>query len=143
MATKPSSKRIVVRQTRTKRIQKVEKGPIVHISTDMEGICGVTLRAHTEFSDKYAEGQRLMTDETNAAIKGAYEAGASKVIVADSHWVSKNLLKDEVNAPVVPRDADAMLSGCKGCDVTVFLGYHGMAGGDNFMSHTNHEQYFR
>ena len=85
-----------------------------------------------------------MTDETNAAIKGAYQAGASKVIVSDSHWVSKNLLRNETEALIVPIEEEiAMLSGCKGCDVTVFLGYHGMAGGNNFMSHTNHEQYLR
>ena len=85
-----------------------------------------------------------MTDETNAAIKGAYKAGASKVIVSDSHWVSANLLRDQCEADIVPRDLKlAMLAGVKGCDVTVFLGYHGMAGGDNFMSHTNHEHFFK
>ena len=36
-----------------------------------------------------------------------------------------------------------MLQGIRGCDVTIFLGYHGMAGGNNFMSHTNHEWFFK
>ena len=33
-------------------------------------------------------------------------------------------------------EAIMMLSGIKGCDLVIFLGYHGRAGGDNFLSHT-------
>ena len=81
-----------------------------------------------------------MTNETNVAILACKKAGAAEVFVADSHWASKNLLKDKLHtkfAEVVPRDESMMmLSGVKGCDVVIFLGYHGKAGGDNFLSHT-------
>ena len=40
-------------------------------------------------------------------------------------------------AKVAPRNEElAMLSGIQGCDVVVFVGYHGRAGGANFLAHT-------
>jgi D-aminopeptidase len=30
-----------------------------------------------------------MTDDVNAAIDGAFEAGADDAIVADGHWISR------------------------------------------------------
>ena len=81
-----------------------------------------------------------MTNETNVAILACKKAGAEEVFIADSHWASKNLLQDKLHtkfAEVVPRDDSMMmLSGVKGCDVVIFLGYHGKAGGDNFLAHT-------
>ena len=81
-----------------------------------------------------------MTNETNSAILACKKAGATEVVVADAHWASKNLLKDKLHskyAELMPRDEQiAMLSGIKGCDIVIFLGYHGKAGGDNFLSHT-------
>ena len=78
-----------------------------------------------------------MTAETNAAIRGCKEAGATEVVVADAHWASQNLLRDKLEAPVAQREEEIMmLSGIEGCDLVVFIGYHGRAGGNNFLSHT-------
>ena len=38
-----------------------------------------------------------MTNEANAAIAGALEAGAKAVLVNDSHWLRCNLLAEELN----------------------------------------------
>ena len=40
-----------------------------------------------------------MTDEANAAIQGAASAGASRILVNDSHWLMRNL--PEPRSPLV------------------------------------------
>ena len=74
----------------------------VYISVDMEGVAGV---AHEDQTDpinpahavEYARFRRLMTDEANAAIQGATSAGASRILVNDSHWLMRNLLAEELH----------------------------------------------
>src|SRR4051794_29314454 len=58
----------------------------VYISVDMEGVAGVaTLDQVARGGSGYARAQQLMTDEANAAIAGAHDAGATSVVVNDSH----------------------------------------------------------
>jgi D-amino peptidase len=58
----------------------------IYISVDMEGIGGITtVRQTTRGTDDYEWARRLMTWETNAAAEGAFDAGASDVVVSDSH----------------------------------------------------------
>lgn len=59
----------------------------VYLMTDMEGVAGVV-----NWDDYGAPGARyyetareLTTDETNAAVEGALEAGATEVLVVDGH----------------------------------------------------------
>src|SRR5258706_9714215 len=57
------------------------------IAVDMEGITGVTTwNQVTPGHAEYARFRRLMTQDVNAAIRGACEAGADEVIVAGGHW---------------------------------------------------------
>jgi D-amino peptidase len=58
----------------------------VYISVDMEGIAGVVHEDQTDPTEprhagEYNRFRRLMTNEANAAISGALEAGASRVLV--------------------------------------------------------------
>src|SRR5207247_1112011 len=46
---------------------------------------------------EYGRFRRLMTGEANAAIEGALAAGATKVVVNDSHWFMRNLLAEELH----------------------------------------------
>src|SRR2546425_2787543 len=46
---------------------------------------------------EYARFRRFMTAEANAAIEGALAAGATKIVVNDSHWFMRNLLAEEVH----------------------------------------------
>src|SRR5207302_7479025 len=68
----------------------------------MEGIAGVVHESQTDPADpahaaEYGRFRRLMTGEANAAIEGALAAGATKVVVNDSHWFMRNLLAEELH----------------------------------------------
>src|SRR5207237_281763 len=74
----------------------------VYISVDMEGIAGVVHESQTDpttpaFAAEYARFRRLMTAEANAAVEGALAAGATRVLVNDSHWFMRNLLAEELH----------------------------------------------
>ena len=64
----------------------------VYISADMEGIDGVASRLQTSSADaEYPKYRRLMTLEVNAAVEGAFLAGATEVLVSDSHGNAQNI----------------------------------------------------
>jgi D-amino peptidase len=75
------------------RASAQQGGPKVYISTDMEGIGGVStwdVQASPR-GREYEKFRRLMTEEVNAAIAGAFDAGASDVLVSDSHGDAQNI----------------------------------------------------
>jgi D-amino peptidase len=107
----------------------------IFISVDMEGIGGVTtVRQTTRGTDDYEWARRLMTQETNAAVEGAFDAGALDVVVSDSHGDMGNLLPHELDGRVelvqgTPKLPWSMLAGIDE-DFTgaIFVGYHAGAG---------------
>lgn len=115
----------------------------VHISVDMEGIGGIADGADTTLGAPFYEyGRRLMTAECNAAVEGCFDAGATEVIVNDSHGTQLNLLQEELDERVeVIRGRTKSLGMAQGVDTgvdaTMFVGYHGRAGGgDGVLNHT-------
>jgi D-aminopeptidase len=70
----------------------------VFISVDMEGVTGVTDPEDVlpDGAD-YARGRAFMTGDANAAILGAYDGGATEVLVNDSHWTMRNLLLEALD----------------------------------------------
>src|SRR5690348_6466999 len=68
----------------------------IYMSVDIEGVAGVVDRSHGSLTGgaEYDLGRRLMTLETNAAIEGALEAGATEIVVNDSHGPMINLLPE-------------------------------------------------
>ena len=79
----------------------------------MEGISGVADAADTMLgAPHYEYCRRLMTAECNAAIAGCFEAGATDVLVNDSHGTMLNLLQEQLDprgeshpwAAQIPRD---------------------------------------
>ena len=69
----------------------------VFISADMEGISGITHAEHVLRSGKEHErARKLMTEEVNAAVEGAFEAGARKIVVNDSHGTMKNIIPEKL-----------------------------------------------
>ena len=65
----------------------------VYIAADMEGIGGVStweVQADTK-GREYEKFRHLMTQEVNAAIAGAFDAGATEVLVSDSHGDAQNI----------------------------------------------------
>ena len=68
----------------------------VYISVDMEGIAGVVTGDQlgpTGFEYERARG--FMTGEALAAIAGARDAGATEIVVSDSHGNGESLLIDQ------------------------------------------------
>jgi D-amino peptidase len=110
----------------------------VYISVDMEGIAGVVHEDQTDptqprHAGEYNRFRRLMTNEANAAIAGAQDAGATFVLVNDSHWLMRNLLVEEIHplAEVVSGGPKrwSMVEGIEdGFDAAMFIGYHARAG---------------
>jgi D-amino peptidase len=113
----------------------------VYISVDMEGVAGVVHEDQTDpteprHSGEYNRFRRLMTNETNAAIAGALEAGAKGVLVNDSHWLMRNLLAEELNPAAELLSGGpkrlSMVEGIDGgFDAAMFIGYHARGGTRN------------
>ncbi|NUW34654.1 M55 family metallopeptidase [Nonomuraea sp. SMC257] len=114
----------------------------VYISIDMEGVAGIaTMDQVSRGGHGYARAQRLMTAEANAAIEGAFAAGARSVLVNDSHGAMDNLLHEELDPRArlifgTPK-LDCMAEGISAeHDVALFLGYHAAAGSPGVLAHT-------
>lgn len=107
----------------------------VFISVDMEGLAGVVTASDVRASGPdYAHFRAIMAAETNAAIEGAFRAGATDVLVRDSHGGKQNLLPGDVDprarllrgASTGPKN---MMEGVDSTfDAVVFIGYHAKAG---------------
>lgn len=116
----------------------------VFISVDMEGIAGITtLRQTIRGTDDYTWAREIMTEEANAAIAGAFDSAARKVIVSDSHGDMGNLLPHKLDqrAELVqgtPKVPYSMMTGIEEeLDCAIFVGYHAGAGTpDSIMAHT-------
>ena len=64
----------------------------VYISTDIEGTAGIVDWHQVRGPGaEYELGRQLLTDEVNAAIDGAVLAGASQLLVNDSHSTMQNM----------------------------------------------------
>src|SRR3979490_505265 len=124
----------------------------VYISVDMEGIAGVVHESQPHpatpappaFAGDYGRFRRLMTAEANAAVEGALAAGATRVLVNDSHWFMRNLLAEELHQAAElmsgdpkPRSMMQGIDGGGGFDAALFIGYHARAGTRNaILDHT-------
>jgi D-amino peptidase len=121
------------------------QGLKVFISVDMEGITGVVNWEDVSRSGKdYGYFRRIMTLETNAAIEGAVAAGASDILVRDSHGSARNILPEllDERAKLLRDWSGGPLSMMEGIDETfdavIFIGYHAKAGTpDALLDHTS------
>lgn len=121
------------------------RGAKVFISVDMEGLAGVVSGSDVSANGPdYAHFRTIMAGETNAAIEGATQAGATEIVVRDSHGAKQNLLPGDVDPrarllrgqSVGPKN---MMEGIdKTFDAVVFIGYHARAGTPNaILEHTS------
>ncbi|MCZ9883191.1 M55 family metallopeptidase [Arthrobacter sp. B2a2-09] len=114
----------------------------VYISVDMEGISGVaTYDQIIRGGTGYPRAQALMTAETNAAVEGAFEGGATEVLVNDSHGTMNNLLHEDLDprARVIFGNPTAfcMAEGLTpDFDVAFYIGYHAPAGVEGLLAHS-------
>ncbi len=110
----------------------------VYISVDIEGATGVVSfsqcgRPNGEHFD-YGFARRMLTEDVNAAIRGARAAGATQVVVKDSHATCKNLLVADLEpgAELISGTGpgkDGMMDGIDtSFGASMLVGYHAMAG---------------
>ena len=112
------------------------------IAADMEGISGVTnwdqvTAGHFE----YPRFRRIMTEEVNAAVRGAFDGGAKEVFVTDGHASGSNILVEELDPRASLNTGSpsplSMVQGVDEVDGLVYIGYHARAGSpDAILDHT-------
>jgi len=111
----------------------------------MEGVAGVVHGEHTlREGREHDRARKLMTHEVNAAVEGALEAGATIVLVNDSHGTMRNIIPEELHeAAELITGTPKPLSMMQGIDPTFnaafFLGYHARRGAySGVLEHTYH-----
>lgn len=115
----------------------------VHISVDMEGLAGtVTAEQLGPTGFEYGRFREFMTREAMAAVNAAKAAGATEIVVADSHGNGQNLLIDQFPEDVRvirswPRRLGMVAGIDDGVDAAMFIGYHaGTANPAGVRAHT-------
>jgi D-amino peptidase len=102
----------------------------IYISVDMEGVAGVVTGDQLLPSGfEYERFRRFMTDEAVAAVRGAQAAGATEVVVSDSHGNGESLLielfpKDVRIVRSWPRHGEMMAGLDSSFAAALFVGYH-------------------
>jgi D-amino peptidase len=118
----------------------------VYMSVDIEGVAGVIDRSQGALDGgrDYELGRLLMTEETNAAILGALDAGADEIVVNDSHGPMRALLPLQLHAKATLIQGRIkhrfMVEGLDDSFDAVFMvGYHAPAGvRDGVLNHAFH-----
>ena len=116
----------------------------IFVSVDMEGITGVIHWEETSGTNQnYQYFRKIMTEETNAAIEGALEAGASEIITRDAHSSARNIIPDLLNenAKLLREWSTGPYGMMEGIDdsfdAVICIGYHAKAGTpDATLKHT-------
>jgi D-amino peptidase len=107
-----------------------QDGLKVYISADMEGVVGVVTGDQLGPSGfEYGRFREIMTNEVVAAIEAAREAGATEIVVSDSHGNGENLLIERLPADIElvrawPRPLMMMEGIDQTFDAAIFIGYH-------------------
>ena len=102
----------------------------IYISADMEGVVGVvTADQLGPQGFEYNRFREFMTEEVKAATEAAFEAGATEVVISDSHGNGENLLIEKLpkNVTIVrswPRPLMMMQGIDETFDGVIFIGYH-------------------
>jgi D-amino peptidase len=114
-------------------LTQAQPGRRVYISVDLEGISGVNGDDQTSAGQpEYARARKLMAEDANAAIRGAFDGGATDVLVNDSHGGQRNLLPEDLDprARLISHSfkRHGMMEGLDASfDAVIFVGYHAKA----------------
>jgi D-amino peptidase len=114
----------------------------IFISADMEGITGLVDAEDVQPGGRdYERGRLAMTEDVNAAVRGALRAGATEVVVNDAHGPMRNLMTSMLHpAARLIRGKPkirGMIEGLTGdYDALVCVGYHSRAGAHGVLSHS-------
>ena len=117
----------------------------IYVTIDLEGVTGVTALDQVRHGSPEFHDTRLrLTDEVNAAIAGAREAGLASVLVNEGHGQHRNIVPERLD-----QEARLLTGRNKllhymhgidgGFDGAFFIGYHAGAGErDGVLGHTFH-----
>lgn len=115
----------------------------VYIATDMEGISGIVDRSQISPPGvDLRRGRKLLTEDTNAAIRGALAAGASEVVVSSGHGANgmRNIIDEDLHPAAWLVSGDTRRSSVQGMDesfsATVLIGFHTRHGLSGVLDHT-------
>ncbi|MFI5729638.1 M55 family metallopeptidase [Kribbella sp. NPDC051587] len=114
----------------------------VYVSADMEGITGLVDAEDVQPPGRdYERGRVMMTEDVNAAIRGAYAAGATSVLVNDAHGPMRNLLPDLLDPRAVlikgrPKPMGMIEGLDPSYDAVLCVGFHARAGILGVLSHS-------
>lgn len=110
-----------------------QTGKKVYISVDLEGISGVNGDDQTApGGSEYGRARKLMAEDANAAVRGAFDGGATDVLINDSHGGQRNLLPEDLDprARLISHSfkRHGMMEGLdETFDAVIFIGYHAKA----------------
>lgn len=117
------------------------------IAADMEGISGVVHWDQVNTSHpEYSRFRKLMTEDVNAAVRGACQAGAEEILVTDGHSWGRNILVEELDQRARLNSGTpspySMVQGIdSGVQGVIFIGYHARIGSQNaILEHTWSDQ---
>lgn len=105
----------------------------VLVSVDMEGVAGLVNATQLGPSGHdYGLARGLLEEETNAAVRAAFDAGATEVRVVDSHGGKTNVRPDRLDPRAMlitggPRPLGMIEGIGPQVDAVVFVGYHARA----------------
>jgi D-amino peptidase len=115
----------------------------VYVATDMEGISGIVDRAQISPPGiDLKRGRNLLTEDTNAAVRGALAAGATEVVVSSGHGGNgmRNIIDEDLHPAAWLVSGDTRRSTAEGLDETfaasVLIGYHTRHGLSGVLDHT-------
>lgn len=113
------------------------------LSTDFEGTSGIVAWEQIiEGNAEYEQGRKLLTNEVNAVITGALEAGATEFVVNDAHHYMRNLHPQDLDGKAtLITGKHKPLYMMEGLDASFegvcFVSYHGSIGAERaILSHT-------
>jgi len=113
------------------------------IAVDMEGISGVVNWEQVKpGTSEWQRFRRIMTEDVNAAISGAMEAGVNEILVSDGHWNSDNIMIDLLDPRAklnygTPKPFSMIEGIDQGVDGLFLVGFHARAGTQNaILDHT-------
>lgn len=114
----------------------------IFISADIEGISGLATKQQITKDSEYQRFRRIMTEEVNSAIRGAFNGGATEVVVADGHGNMSNIIIEELDPRAyLVSGSNRVMCQLECLDETfdgiIFIGHHGRESASNaVISHT-------
>jgi D-amino peptidase len=114
----------------------------IYISADMEGITGLVGAGDVQPGGAdYEVGRVMMTEDVNAAVRGAIAADATEILVNDAHGPMRNIIPDQLHpAARLIRGRPKPMGMLEGLDpsfdAALCIGYHARAGTLGVLSHS-------